>query len=310
MIPHRTIESHWDFIFENILRERPNLYNLLEKRSISEWYLARSWLRNGLVELPASASLVRNTKELLEGDYFDRQGNREKEIHVILVAQRVERRPRTKYEDPDDTSSPQVKVKQEKQAKTKKETKKEIKEEIKQEPQSVRPQQYGRPPQSVRRRHDTYQLPPEPSSPVRPPLTHKRSRHEVSSSPDDEIPTEPLTPVRTTDRTIPVSTPSYSELSEPPELPSPNLSFFRAINHGQALSGASTSDGQAISRVPLTNELFVRDSLPASPSPPQGNIRDRTRSAQGALNQAKGSQQAEGGQSRKGGRRKGEKKNA
>ncbi|KAM0803127.1 hypothetical protein BDR22DRAFT_88797 [Usnea florida] len=310
MIPYRTITSHWDFIFQDILRERPILNHLLASGSISLWYLARSWSKSqGLVELPASASLVRNTKELLEGDYFDKQGHKDKECLIILVAQKLVSRPRTKDEYEDNTSSPQAKVKQEKQAKIKKEIKEEIKEEIKQEPQSVRPQQYGRPPQTVRRRHDAYQLPQDPLTPVQQPLAQKRSRNQVSSSPDDEIPTEPFTPVRSTDRTVPLHTqspPSHSELSvssELSELPSINSSFFRAVNDRQASSGASLSDRHAMSRVPSSNELFVRPSLPPSTSPPPDNSESRTRSGQGLSSEVKGRQGKKGGQ-RRGGKKK------
>ena len=50
-----------------------------------KWYLARSWSKtHGLVELPESILRVQTTKELLEGDFF----NKVKQWLVTLVAQR------------------------------------------------------------------------------------------------------------------------------------------------------------------------------------------------------------------------------
>ncbi|KAL2041802.1 hypothetical protein N7G274_005586 [Stereocaulon virgatum] len=87
-IPHRTIQSHWDFILNDIIKERSALRSLNSKNPDLEWYLARSCSRNGdLSELPESALLVQTTKELLESDFFDKTA-KDKEWLVTLIVQK------------------------------------------------------------------------------------------------------------------------------------------------------------------------------------------------------------------------------
>lgn len=87
-IVHRPIVNQFDFINSCILRERSALRQLYEEDTSLEWFLARSWNKtSGLVELPESVLDMHNTKELLEGEYFDKF-NKDKERLVTLVAQR------------------------------------------------------------------------------------------------------------------------------------------------------------------------------------------------------------------------------
>ena len=104
-ITHRTIHDQRDFIPNDILPQQAHLQDLFLEQPDLEWFLARSWSKtHGLVELPESVKLVQTTKELLEGDFFDKV-NRDKEWLVTLVAQRRVPHPRTAEADAPDERS-------------------------------------------------------------------------------------------------------------------------------------------------------------------------------------------------------------
>ena len=236
MISARTIQDHWDFILNDILQERPQLLQFHRTNPDITWFLARAWSKsNGLTELPQSASNVRTTRELLEGDFFERN-TREKSWTIVLVAQK--RMPRTKFESSDKEEDEVPYFKQESRDNIKREPRDNIKREprsnIKREPRSNIKREprsnIKREPQIKKEKTVVRSQPDLPSNPYsqtpqeqsfREPRTnrpesqtpsHKRSRNDLSSS--EELPADVLTWWIQNHGAVPTSTSTVRTLSD------------------------------------------------------------------------------------------------
>jgi len=244
-IPWREIQNHFDFIENTFLPERMHLRKLYYDHRIptDKWFLARAVKNKILHELPESTSYARTTKQLFEGDWFEKT-NKDKEYTVVLVYQKLvplkqfnssKIKPEFQFEEEDERP-----IKQEPGLRTVKEphrrtTKPEpkpptaIKNEprtaVKNEPRTIiknepRTAIKNEPRTAVKGVPRTQNLEPElePQTPAR-----KRSRTELSWG-DDELPEDPVrycldrtilssVPLSLSDRTYTVSRDRSLELT-------------------------------------------------------------------------------------------------
>ena len=255
--------------------------------------MAHSWSKsNGLTELPQSASLVRTTKELLEGDFFERNP-REKSIAITLVAQKwIPRTNLLESSDKEEDDNPYIKqkprsIKREPQIKKEREPqiKKEREPQIKKEKAAVRsrpdPPFYPYPPQTPQGQsiQEPRAIGRESQTP-----SHKRSRNDLSSS--EELPADALTYFMQTHGAVPTSSVrSLSDRTRTQSVHSSMESSSMLAFSRIATEPAFNDDDVQISATPTISSHRTKSQKINTAEDSPGTLTGRTRRQQRAINQ-------------------------